>query len=398
MAFVPVALTKVAKELAKNPKIAKKVIKGIAIGLMVIIVLPVASVYSVKSLFGDSQSLTTSMNFEETDMYKAVHPVYIDYLVNIEAKMRDIANSIVEEHTVTDENGITSCDVNVYVTVNQRSFIGLMTYIALTDKNVNVAKKYELNEEIITNYYDTIMSVVVRRIGNEYYILNKYMTYGEIATHYFSLEEQKLYYDSLTNFRDILRDYEGDVSMADVGAEIEYLSDITIAGNGMEIPLYIQGQPSPWAKMSYGDGTIGSSGCAPTALAMVISYINEEHITPPMIVNYVGNRYYQNGVGSTWSIFQAVSSQWGLSCKNLGDIKVGSVIIAELEAGRPIIASMRSGTFTTGGHFIVLRGVTKEGKILVNDPNDSERKDFINKQFDINLIMKESKNMWSFYK
>jgi len=398
MAIIPVALTKAAKELAKNPKLAKKVTKGVAIGFMVLIVLPVASAYSVKSLFGDSQSITTTLNFEETDIYKAVHPVYMDYLVDIEAKMRDIANSIVEEHTVTDENGVTSCDVNVYVTVNQRSFIGLMTYIALTDENVNAAKKYELNEEVITNYYDTIMSVVVRRIGNEYYILNKYMTYGEIATHYFSLEEQKLYYDSLTNFRDILRDYEGDVSMADVGAEIEYLSDITIAGNGMEIPLYIQGQPSPWAKMKYGDGTIGSSGCAPTALAMVISYINEEHITPPMIVNYVGNRYYQNGVGSTWSIFQAVSGQWGLSCKNLGDVKVGSVIIAELEAGRPIIASMRPGTFTTGGHFIVLRGVTKEGKILVNDPNDSERKDFINKQFDINLIMKESKNMWSFYK
>ena len=44
-----------------------------------------------------------------------------------------------------------------------------------------------------------------------------------------------------------------------------------------------------------------------------------------------------------------------------------------------------------------LRGITEEGKILVNDPNDNASKNFVNRQFDLNLIMRESKNFWCFY-
>ena len=33
---------------------------------------------------------------------------------------------------------------------------------------------------------------------------------------------------------------------------------------------------------------------------------------------------------------------------------------------------MGKGTFTNSGHFIVLRGITEDGKILVADPNSKE--------------------------
>jgi hypothetical protein len=43
---------------------------------------------------------------------------------------------------------------------------------------------------------------------------------------------------------------------------------------------------------------------------------------------------------------------------------------SELNAGHPIIASCQGGPFCGGGHFIVIRGVTGDGKYLINNPND----------------------------
>ena len=67
-----------------------------------------------------------------------------------------------------------------------------------------------------------------------------------------------------------------------------------------------------------------------------------------------------------------------------------------LSTGKPVIASMKKGTFTRGGHFIVLRGITEDGKILVNDPNDNAKKQHFNRSFDLSLIKREAKAFWCF--
>ena len=48
-----------------------------------------------------------------------------------------------------------------------------------------------------------------------------------------------------------------------------------------------------------------------------------------------------------------------------------------------MISSQRPGLFTSGGHFIVLRGLTADGKVLVNDPNDSDSKNYVSRAFDM---------------
>jgi hypothetical protein len=46
------------------------------------------------------------------------------------------------------------------------------------------------------------------------------------------------------------------------------------------------------------------------------------------------------------------------------------------------------GHFTKGGHFIVLRGVTAEGKILVADPASHSRSET---EWDLSIILSEAR-------
>lgn len=48
---------------------------------------------------------------------------------------------------------------------------------------------------------------------------------------------------------------------------------------------------------------------------------------------------------------------------------------------------MGKGHFTNGGHFIVLRGITESGKILVHDFASVNRS---NKEWNLSIIMNES--------
>ena len=48
-------------------------------------------------------------------------------------------------------------------------------------------------------------------------------------------------------------------------------------------------------------------------------------------------------------------------------------VVDALASGKLIVALMSKGHFTSSGHFMVLRGVTSEGKILVADPASKKR-------------------------
>ena len=94
------------------------------------------------------------------------------------------------------------------------------------------------------------------------------------------------------------------------------------------------------------------------------------------------------------SIFAACASQRNIGCRYIG-LSAGN-IANELSAGHPVILSMGPGTFTKSGHFIVLTGINEDGTVTVNDPNDNSKKNHVNKQFDLQQILKESKGGWSF--
>lgn len=163
------------------------------------------------------------------------------------------------------------------------------------------------------------------------------------------------------------------------------LNELQYLPGGANIPLMLQTDPK-WANKPYGSSTIKVSGCGTTSVAMVVSGLTGKTVTPVEVSDWAGPRYYVKGAGSSWSLFDGVAKKWGLKVSQISK-RNPQAILNNLKKGNPIIVSMGRGDFTRTGHFIVLRGVDSNGKILVNDPNSAKRSQ---KSWDLSTIISQS--------
>ena len=160
-------------------------------------------------------------------------------------------------------------------------------------------------------------------------------------------------------------------------------------------PFLLQGD-ARWGNTQYSSSgdtgqTIKSSGCGVTCMAMVLRSFNND-VTPIDTAQYaLTNSFRTKNTGTSWDFFPSISKKYGLTCNNLGT-SISKVRDA-LSKGYPVIASMKPGTFTQGGHFIVLVGTDQNGNVLVNDPASAARS---NASYAISVFSKEAKNFWSF--
>lgn len=143
----------------------------------------------------------------------------------------------------------------------------------------------------------------------------------------------------------------------------------------------------------YGYGTtIANAGCGPTSMSMVLTYLLGETVDPVEAANWSLNHGDRiKGSGTAWAYFPKISKAYGIECEQMGVSRDG--IINNLNAGKPIIMSMAPGHFTNGGHYIVLRGLTNDGQVIVADPASEKR---TNQTWDINVFLNEGKGMWAF--
>jgi len=163
-------------------------------------------------------------------------------------------------------------------------------------------------------------------------------------------------------------------------------TDITFQDGETEVVYYNQ-MDSRWKNTSYGKtGTIGRSGCGPTSLAMVVSTLTSNNVNPVEMCKWsYRNGYYCEGSGSYHSLIPAGAKKFGLKVK--GNAKPQEIVDA-LSNGKIVIAIMGKGHFTKHGHYIVLRGVTEDGEILVADPASVERS---NQEWDLSIILSEAR-------
>jgi hypothetical protein len=212
-----------------------------------------------------------------------------------------------------------------------------------------------------------------------------------LITSPFSVLAQWLIGDELTVVEDFQKEYGYNQTLGiydqdyidGIGQSYER---VVFTDGGMEVVYYNQ-LDERWANVMYGQSsTIGEAGCGPTSMSIVISTLTGEAHDPVELSKWsVANGHRCEGNGSYHSLIPGAAEGYGLSCK--GDLSAQDIVDA-LSSGKLVVAIMSKGHFTTGGHFIVLRGVTAEGKILVADPASHRRS---NQEWDLSLIMNEAR-------
>ena len=148
------------------------------------------------------------------------------------------------------------------------------------------------------------------------------------------------------------------------GTTIASLGDVRFTDGATEV-VYFNQLDERWANKPYGTDNIGD---------------------PVEMSEWA----YKNGgwcskSGSYHSLIPSAAKAWGLTVEGCTASEPQRILDA-LSSGKLVVAIMTKGHFTTGGHFIVLRGV-QDGKILVADPASYKRS---GKLWDLSIILNEA--------
>ena len=160
--------------------------------------------------------------------------------------------------------------------------------------------------------------------------------------------------------------------------------------DGVTQVTYYNQLDSRWANSPYGTDNIGGYACGPTSMAIVVSSLTSETVDPPHMAQWAyENGYWCSRSGSYHTLIPGASEEWGLDVEGCTAAEPQRIVDA-LADGKLVVALMTKGHFTSSGHFIVLRGVTSDGQIMVADPSSYSRSE---KTWDLSIILNEaSKN------
>ena len=125
---------------------------------------------------------------------------------------------------------------------------------------------------------------------------------------------------------------------------------------------------------------------------VVAGLLKDTSKSPDAVAEFsVENNYCTVASGTAWSLMSTGARKLGLKSES---VSVGADSLRSvLKKGQPVICSMKPGDFTTTGHFIVLTGLTDDGKLMINDPNSITRSE---KRWDIDTIVGQAKSAWTY--
>ena len=125
-----------------------------------------------------------------------------------------------------------------------------------------------------------------------------------------------------------------------------------------------------WASHPYGSAKIGPSGCGPTSMAMIVATLSDKTVTPDQTADVgFANGSFLEGVGTKHlPLVKSASEKWGLKYVDIRSQSLDAAIDVVKAGGLVYMSGSGPAPFTKGGHVIVMRGVTEDGKIIIADP------------------------------
>lgn len=179
---------------------------------------------------------------------------------------------------------------------------------------------------------------------------------------------------------------DGMFQYAGASPSIPSLGDIRFTDGATEV-VYFNQLDDRYANEPYGTDNIGGYGCGPTSMSIVISSLTSDIVDPIEMSEWAyENGYWCSKSGSYHSLIPGAAQAWGLPVSGCTASEPQRIVDA-LGQGKLVVALMSKGHFTSSGHFMVLRGVTSDGQILVADPASYSRSE---KEWDLSIILDEA--------
>ena len=179
---------------------------------------------------------------------------------------------------------------------------------------------------------------------------------------------------------------DGMFQYAGASPSIPSLGDVRFTDGATEV-VYFNQLDDRYANEPYGTDNIGGSGCGPTSMSIVVSSLTSDIVDPVEMSEWAyENGYWCSKSGSYHSLIPGAAQAWGLPVSGCTASEPQRIVDA-LGQGKLVVALMSKGHFTSSGHFMVLRGVTSDGQILVADPASYSRSE---KEWDLSIILDEA--------
>lgn len=158
-----------------------------------------------------------------------------------------------------------------------------------------------------------------------------------------------------------------------------------------EIPYLYQTDPA-WAAAPYAGTDVLTAGCGPACMTMVyVGLTGKTDYDPVSMAAFSeANGFVDSGM-TAWLFMTQGAAMLGLHGEELPADE--NVLAAALREGRPVIASVRPGDFTTVGHFIVIAGIDDAGNLIIRDPNSPEHSA---QTWNAQRILGQCANLWAY--
>lgn len=232
--------------------------------------------------------------------------------------------------------------------------------ISPVDESLASAAGLNLSNSDIT-HFNNIMEGIVADKGSYCSATNDISQISEGVD--YSAEGSRKFYNLITTSCNIKSTSPTGVSCSTGGASA-YTDDNQV--------IYIQ-EDSQWGGLPYGNcsgsPTISSSGCGPSSLAMIITAMTGQSVTPDVIAKIAVERGYREcGVGSSATI-ALIAEDWGLKTEKIAPLTVENVNEVLRKGGMVHTGGTGAPPYTGAGHVIAIRGVTASGKWKIFDSN-----------------------------